>query len=495
MRTGGSARGARDRPPGGTRRIRSPLVEEESSVDVLPEGRRGSPPRAPLALRTRWGVAAGEVGGALSFIAQNTWLLYFLVNIVGLPPVVAGAVFVTGRVFDAVLDPIVGDLLDRNLHRAPRLRWVRLSALPFGLSFALMWAWPLLEGPRFLWALLGLMLHSVLFTTATMAIQSLTPTLAPDYDGRTRLTGWRVGATIVCSLLAISGPPALVLATTGDSDLASSAAVGWVVMGVVIGLVAIGGYAVAALAVVEPPHTAPAVPAARMDLAVLRRIWGLRPFRSLLAVHIVVTVTIMIGNATLPFFLESVLGMGAAEQSITLGMFYLVSAFSLPLWSVVAVRVGKPRALAAGGVVYAAGVLLLAGLRPTTEALGPLALVILVAGVGLSAILVLPLAMLPDLSEFVEEATGVRREGLLYALFGFATKIAGSVGVFGSAIVASAVGYVSGQSAQAPGTQLGLTLVIGPVAAAVCLLGAVLAARSPLTRAAFEQVRERVGRA
>jgi Na+/melibiose symporter-like transporter len=52
--------------------------------------RRQSPSRAALPLRIRWGVAAGEVGGALSFAAQNTWLLYFLVNIVGLPPVVAG---------------------------------------------------------------------------------------------------------------------------------------------------------------------------------------------------------------------------------------------------------------------------------------------------------------------------------------------------------------------------------------------------------------------
>ena len=464
-------------------------------MDALAEGRRGRRPRTELLLRNRWGTAAGEVGGALSYVAQNTWLLYFLINIVGLPPVVAGAVFVTGRVFDAVLDPVVGDLLDRNLHRAPRLRWVRLSAVPFGVSFALMWAWPLLDGPRFLWALLGLMLHSVLYTTATMAIQSLTPTLATTYDARTRLTGWRVAATIACSLLAVSGPPALVLATTGDSDLASSSAVGWVVMGAVIGLISLGGYAVAAVAIVEPPHQAPTTPARRLDLAVLRRIWAVRPFRSLLAVHVVLNVTIMLGNAALPFFLESVLGMGAAEQSLTLGAFYLLSALSLPLWSVVAARLGKPRALAAGAVVYTAGVLLLAALRPTTDALGPLALVVVVAAVGLSAIIVLPLAMLPDLSEFVEDATGVRREGLLYALFGFATKVAGSVGVFGSAIVTSLVGYVPGQSAQDAGTQLGLTVLIGPAAAAVCLFGAVLAVRSPLTRAAFELVRARVGRA
>lgn len=448
--------------------------------------------RDALPLRIRWGTAAGEVGGALSWVAQNTWLLYFLVNIVGLPPVAAGTVFIAGRVFDAFLDPVVGDLLDRHVHRVPRLRWVRLSAVPFGVSFALMWAWPLLEGPRFLWALLGLVLHSVLYTCATMAIQSLTPTLATTYDARTRLTGWRVAATVVCSLAAISGPPAIVLLATGDSELAASSPIGWIVMATVIGLLSLIGYAIAAWAIVEPPVAAPSVATARLDLRVLRSIFALRPFRSLLAVHVVLTLAIMIGNATLPFFLESVLGMGAAEQSITLGVFYLLSALALPLWSFAARRMGKPRALAIGTAVYTAGVLLLAALRPTTDALGPLALVVLVAGVGLSAVIVLPLAMIPDLSEFVEDATGVRREGLLYALFGWATKIAGSVGVFGSSIVASLVGYQSGQAAQTAETQFGLALVIGPVSAAVCLVGVWLAARSPLTRAAFEAVRERV---
>ena len=447
--------------------------------------------REQVASRTKRGVALGEIGGATSIVAQNTWLLYFLVNIAGLQPIAAGTVFLVGRVADAFFDPIVGDYVDRNVHRMPRLNWVRLASLPFGISFALMWALPLIPGPVFVYALFGLILHSALFTVATMPLVSLTPVLATSYDARTTLTGWRVASGILFTLVAISGPPAIVLATTGDSDLASSAGRGWVVMGALFGLLALVGYTYAGRAIREPKVTV-ASGLGRLDREVLRGFWRVREFRTLIVLSMVLTVAVMVGNATLPFFLESVLGMGAGQQSATLGAFFLLSILAIPVWSAIASRIGKPRTLAYGTGVYIVGVLLFAGLKPTTETMPALVLVIVVAGIGLSAVTVLPLAMLPDCAEYLEEATGERREGLLFALFAFATKVAGSVGVFGSAIIASLVGYESGTSEQDAGTQLGLTVVIGPVAATLFAVGLVLALRSPLTRPSFEAVRKRV---
>ena len=54
-----------------------------------------------------------DIGASLTFVAINTWLLYFLVNIVHLEPLLAGLVFMLGRVFDAITDPIMGVLSDR----------------------------------------------------------------------------------------------------------------------------------------------------------------------------------------------------------------------------------------------------------------------------------------------------------------------------------------------------------------------------------------------
>ena len=67
------------------------------------------------------GYGVGDVGGTLSYVAINTWLLYFLINIAGLAPILAGTTFVLGRLFDAVLDPVMGILSDRWRPRFGRL--------------------------------------------------------------------------------------------------------------------------------------------------------------------------------------------------------------------------------------------------------------------------------------------------------------------------------------------------------------------------------------
>jgi Na+/melibiose symporter-like transporter len=84
--------------------------------------------------------------------------------------------------------------------------------------------------------------------------------------------------------------------------------------------------------------------------------------------------------------------------------------------------------------------------------------------------------------EHDELATGRRREGLLYALFTFGQKLAGSVGVFATAIVAAVFGYQEGTAAQTPETVRGLALAIGPLTAGVYAAAIVVVLRLRITR-------------
>ena len=120
-----------------------------------------------------------------------------------------------------------------------------------------------------------------------------------------------------------------------------------------------------------------------------------------------------------------------------------------------------------------------------------LALLILVAGFGLSAVMLFPWAMLPDVVEFDELQHGLRREGLVYALFTFGQKLAGSAGVFAGAIVASVFGYQQGAE-QAPETVRGVALATGPLAAAVFACALALALRFPITRRSHAAARARL---
>jgi glycoside/pentoside/hexuronide:cation symporter, GPH family len=441
----------------------------------------GAPGRGRLHLRTKLSYAGCEVGGQLLYTGVNTWLLYYLVNVVRLRPLAAGLAFIVGRLVDAALDPVVGELSDRLRHQVRRLTWARWGMLPLAASFVALWWLPTLGGPTFLLAVLGFVLLSVTFTAVHMPILALTPVLAPTYDERTSLTSYRMALSVVVALVAVAAPPVLVLAVSGTTELAASSPEGWIAMGAAFGIASLLGYVVVVTGVEEPPpvggRTSEPFTVRSVTTAVEQP-----AFRTVFVMFMLVTVALMIANSLLPFFLESVLGLTAAEQTLTLGALFGTAVVAIPGWAIAAEHVGKARSFVAGLVVQIVGLLGIAALQPgITEAAVFWPLIVL-NGIGVSAVMFLPWTIIPDVVEFDELATGRRREGLLYALFTFGQKLAGSIGVFATAIVAAVFGYQEGTAAQDPETVRGLALAIGPLTAVVYGLAIVVLLRLRITR-------------
>jgi glycoside/pentoside/hexuronide:cation symporter, GPH family len=435
----------------------------------------------PLRARTKLSYGACEVGGQLLFTGVNTWLLYYLINIIGMPALAAGLAFVVGRVFDAIIDPVMGDVADRASGRVARLTWARWGMVPLALAFVGLWWLPALGVAEFPLAVLGFVLLSSVFTVVHMPVLSLTPILAPSYDERTSLTAYRMALSVVVALVAVAAPPAIVLAVTGSDELAASPPSGWIVMGAIFGLLSLLGYVVVVRGVDEPPpvgHHA----TERLAPRAVASAFAQRPFRMVFAMFMVATIALMIVNSLLPFFLESVLGLTAGEQTLVLGGLFGLATAAIPLWAVAAERVGKNVAFAVGLGVQIVGLLAIAWAQPTSET--PLALAGLVAvnAVGVSAVMFLPWTIIPDVVEFDELVTGQRREGLLYALFTFGQKLAGSLGVFATSIVAAVFAYQEGTAEQSAETVRGLALAVGPLAAAVYAVAIVLVLRLPISR-------------
>lgn len=446
------------------------------------------PPRLPTSQAAAYGLS--DMGASLTFVAINTWLLYALVNVAGVPALWAGVIFVAGRLVDAVTDPIMGVLADRWRASLGRLVFLRWGAVPLGAAFAaIWWAPPLAPGGAAAYGLVTFVLFGLLYSVVQVPTLALTPELAPDYDGRTALTSWRTGFGVVASMLAVAVPPMLVLGVSGGSELAAAGPAGWRTMAVVFGALAAAAYLVTAFVVREPP--APALPAASSPASTglqggLAGGWlsafAQPGYRSVWLLFVVITVGLMVLNSMLPFFLESSLRLPGGSQTVVLGLLFGVAVLAFPGWSALSRRWGKRGALCAGLLLLAASVLALVVLAPSGRVSATLIVTTVLAGVGLAAVMMLPWAMLPDVVEFDALAHGRRREGLLYALFTFGQKVAGSAGVFANAIVASAFGYVQGSALQSEATVAGIRAMAGPVAAGVFVVAALLVWTYPITR-------------
>ena len=479
---------------------RARLREPRRSNDTA--STRPAPPSLRRSIRLGYGIA--DFGASLSYTAINTWLLFFLVNVAELSPLRAGMAFVTGRVVDAALDPIMGAWLDRARGRVRRTALVGWGAIPLGVSFMLLWAVP---PDRFWLALAALLAFSVLYTLVQVPYMALTPDLAPDYDARTDLTGWRVAFGIAGSLVAAAAPPVLVALVDPAPSLAATGAGGWIVMGLTFGALTAVPYLVMARVVPEPAVSRfwEAARGARSltvegssfrdrvgpgrSGARLREVLGLYGFREILVAFLAATLGLMIVSSMLPFWLESAIGVSAGGQALVLALFFGVAAAAFPLWSRLSRWIGKPLALVIAAASLAALTVALALGAPAGGLSAFLLAGASLAGVALAGVMLLPWAMLPDVVEFGEIAGLGRRDGTVYALFTFGQKLAGSVGVFANAIAASAFGYRPGVAEQSAATVAGIELMVGPAAGLAFVAAAVFAWRVPITRESHAEAR------
>ena len=67
--------------------------------------------------RCAYGVADIYGGGA--FVIIGTFFTVFLTKALGMPPALAGTIPLIGKVWDAVTDPVMGNITDRTHSRFP----------------------------------------------------------------------------------------------------------------------------------------------------------------------------------------------------------------------------------------------------------------------------------------------------------------------------------------------------------------------------------------
>ena len=167
---------------------------------------RSDPPLRPVrkAIFALGDLSTNTALAAFSLIFAS----YFLVQIAGLRPLLAGLVPLVGRVLDAITDPLMGRISDGTRWRWGRRRpWMLLGAVPYGISFAMVWADPGIasEWGRFVYYAVVYCLVMVSTTVLSVPYLALIPEMALQYDARTSLNTYRaVGANLgIFAALAI----------------------------------------------------------------------------------------------------------------------------------------------------------------------------------------------------------------------------------------------------------------------------------------------------
>ena len=110
------------------------------------------------------------------------------------------------------------------------------------------------------------------------------------------------------------------------------------------------------------------------------------------------------------------------------------------------------------------------------------------AGIGVSAMHVMPWAIIPDAIEYGELQSGERQEGVFYSLIILAQKVASSIAVPLALLVLQASGYVPNSATQPATAIFGIRMVAGPIAALMLCMGILFTVLFPLGRENFREI-------
>lgn len=359
----------------------------------------------------------------------------------GVPIALVGGVLLAVRSLDALTDPLIGWASDRVAAR----KWLIALSLPLlgGGMFGLL-APP--AGVGALWMGLMVFLVTLGFSAATINYGAWGAEISRCPDGRTRVVATREGFALLGVVLAAALPGVL----AGD-EVAGLAALAWVFLP----LLAVGA---AITLILAPVGMAPRRSKAPM-FASLAGALGHRPFRLLMVVFAANGIAAAIPATTVLFFVADVLG-AANLSGLFLVLYFLAGAASLPLWVVVARRVGKVRAWLMS-MLLAIAVFVWAWTLGSGDVVA-FALICILSGAALGADLALPPAMLADLLAR-DGATGRLRPGAAFGWWNFVTKANLALAAGLSLALLGAFGYASGTTDAASLSVLAAIYALLPV--------------------------------
>lgn len=401
----------------------------------------------------------------------------------GLGLAAVGAVLFAMRIWDVVTDPLVGVLSDRYGGRFGRRKlWVAL-----GLPVAMMGGWMIFNPPAdadLVYLLIaGLVLH-LGWTMVTLPYQAWGAEISGDYNVRSRVTAAREIFVVVGTLVAGG-----LTAAAADPDSRAEA----------LGLV--GLFLVLALPVCaapllwKVPDSKPErVPNSDWRGAV-SRILRNRPFRRLILAWLLNGIANGL-PATL-FILYVEVRLGLPEQSGTfLLAYFLVAVFGMPVWLLIARRIGKHKAWCAA-MVWACCWFAIAPWLGPGDAAWYLALC-LATGFALGADLALPPSMQADAVDIDTAQGGAARTGVYFAFWGMATKLslALAVGIAFPLLDAAGLDPAAGLAGNDPGASgaIALGLLYGALPIAFKVAAIAVMWRHPLDAETQKALRERIER-
>lgn len=417
------------------------------------------------------GYLVGMFGQNLIYQLVTTGLYFYFQNVICLPAMALGWIFTLARVWDAINDPIMGNIVDRT-----RTKWGKcrpylifgppvIAVITIAAFFNSNYADATTTGGRVaivLWAGISYILWGMAFTVCDIPLWGMTSVMTEDEEDRAkalslaRIAAGFAGVAVVCVQVAQAVGSYFESMGLSHSEAQRR---GFIVTAIVYTVIATILFEFAGLMTRERVEGSKDRYTVKENFRIM---WKNRPFRQILISGVLrspMQLLLINGVTVITYYycngdIVNVIGPNGVNMEILINLSLVGGSMFLGQFIAMAIA---PKLMEkfekkslynfftlAGAAPYALMYLvyLIAGgdVRPVKWVI-PFAILIFCSSAAMGAINVLQSVMIADCIDYEEYTNGVRTDGVFFSGQSFITKLSAGIAALISSMVFGLVGY------------------------------------------------------
>ncbi len=441
--------------------------------------------------RLMYGMAEFYGGGC--FVIINTFFAVFLTKALGIPAALAGTIPLVGKIWDAITDPIMGNITDRTRSRfGPKRFYILVGGVVSSLTFILMW----LTIPTrnmvamYLFYLFMYCLFSTGFTILMVPYNGLLPDMIEDYTMRSKFSNvrmiWSTLGSAVCGLI-----PTFLIRDNLNTWAYLFCSFIFGALFLISSLVTFAG----TWEKQKEPVNVPLKESFPQSISVFRN----RSFQLFLGLYLFGQCGMDFVSGMAVYYVDDVLnGYGNGYFTYIMGVLLATQLVGMLIWGPVMSKTSKRTTILLGAPIRLLGTLGLLFFSYEGAKLAPILVMTGLIGVGNAATLTSIFAIMADMADVDELITSIHRPGTVSGMATFVRKISSGLSAAMIGFMLSAVGYdeviANTGGRQAASTQEGIALIYIVVPAILITALIITGVIFPMTGKEFAIIKKEVAR-
>lgn len=435
----------------------------------------------------------GEFFGGGCFLIINSFYAVFLTKALGMPTALAGTIPLVGKLWDAITDPIMGNITDRTTSRfGPKRFYILIGSIASGLTFVLMWLRVNTASVPLMYAFYILMycLFSTGFTIFSVPYSGLLPDMMDDYTMRSKFSNmrmvWSTLGAMVCGIV-----PTLIIKDNRDPAAYLRCAM---LFGLLFFLSSIAVFFGTWEKQKEPVKST-----LKESFPQAVSVFKSRSFRLFIGLYLFGQCGIDFISGMAVYYVDDVL------NEYKSGLFtYMMAALmisqllGMAVFGPVMSRTSKRNAIMIGAPIRLVGIIGLILFSHEGAGAVPILCLTALVGFGNAGCLTGIFAVMADMTDVDELITAVRRPGVVSSMATFMRKVSSGVSAAAIGFLLAAVGYdevlASTGVRQSAFTQRGIALIFILAPAVLTILLILVNIRFPITGKEFGMVQRDIAR-